>query len=229
MKILTHCLFIFLFTLIVSSHCDAQARVGLFAGSQTTTANYTVNGATQPTKSKFGIHGGMGMKVPFEGHLYFYPSLSYYQFGYDVTFNKQSIPPDSFAVDNSVSIHQVNIDPVLQFDITKNPSHFYIRLGPSFQVLISGKEKFNKSSGDPVDRKMALGLYEDYGRMLVSIVPAAGYETASGFFFNFQYSLGLTSINNADGGPRILERMAGLSVGYFLKNKKIVIDTRNKE
>jgi hypothetical protein len=222
MNHLTYGILIFLCALIISSHSHAQARVCVFAGGQTTNVNYSIHGVKQPTDSKFGIHGGVGMKVNFEGHLYFFPSISYYQFGYDVCFNKQSIPPDSFATDNSVSIHQLNIDPVLQFDIGKRPSHFFLRAGPSFQFIISGKEKFTKSAGDMVDRKMELGMYEDYGRILVSLVPAVGYENASGFYFNFQYTLGLTSMSNADGGPQILPRMAGLTLGYYFKSKKIV-------
>ena len=229
MKHLTHGFIVFLSTLIISHPCHAQARVCFFAGGQTTTVNYAIENVKQPANSKFGIHGGVGMKVNFENHLYFFPSISYYQFGYDVSFNHKSIPPDSFAKDNSVSIHQLNIDPVLQYDIGKNPSHFFLRAGPSFHFIISATEKFNTETGGFVNRKMEVGMYEDYGRILVSFVPAVGYESASGFYCNFQYTLGLINMCNADGGPRILERMAGLTVGYYLKNKKIVIDTRNRE
>jgi outer membrane protein with beta-barrel domain len=229
MNNLTCCILVFLSALIISSHSHAQVRLSLFAGGQSTNVKYSIHEVKQPTESKFGFHGGLGMKVNFEGHLYFFPSMSYYQFGYDVSYNKKSNPPDSLATANSVRMHQLHIDPVLQFDIGKTPSHFFLRAGPSFQFVISGKEKYTKSAGELVDQKMNLGIYEDYGRILVSLVPAIGYETASGFYVDFQYTLGLTSMCNVDNGPQILQRMAGVTLGYYFKNKKIVIDTKNKE
>jgi len=209
--------------------CFAQAKVGFFAGPQTSTVQYKIQDVKQSSEAKYGFHAGVGMKVDFEERLYFFPAISYSKAGYKVAFNRQAIPPDSSAKDNNTSLHEVDLDLHLQVDLGKQLGHFFLRGGPSFNIIASGKEKFHVNSGETIDRKMKLGLYSPYGRFLVSAVAALGYETASGFYVNLQYAHGLTSINNADDGPQILQRVIGLNMGIFLHSKKIVLDTRNKE
>ena len=219
----------FLISVIGCCCCFAQARVGLFAGPQTSTVQYSIRDVKQSTEFKYGFHAGVGMKVDFEERLYFFPAISYSITGYKVKFTKQATPPDSAAKDNNTSFHQVNVDLHLQVDLGKQPNHFFLKGGPEFNVIASGKEKFQLNTGETIDRKMKLGLYSPYGRFLVSLVAALGYETSSGFYVNLQYAHGLTSINNADNGPQILQRVIGLNIGIFLHSKKIVLDTKNKE
>jgi len=209
--------------------CIGQARVFVFAGPQTSTANYSIRNAKQTTASKYGFRVGLGMKVDFDEHLYFSPALSFSKTGYKVTFDRPASPPDSSAKDNNTSIGQVDLDLHLQVDLGDQPNHFFINGGPTFNFLVSGKEQYHLSAGEPVNRKMNLGLYSAYGRFLAAFVTAVGYETASGFYVNVQYSHGLISMNNADEGPHILQRAIGINLGMFLHSKKLVIDTKNKE
>jgi hypothetical protein len=219
----------FLISVIAGSNCFAQARVFLFAGPQTSTARYTISDVKQPTEFKYGFHAGAGMKVDFEGNLYFSPAISYSSTGYKVKFNRPAIPPDSSAKDNNTNIHQVDVDIPLQFDLGNGTNHLFLKVGPSFNIITSGKEKFHLNTGEEINREMKLGLYSSYGRFLVSLVTAVGYETSSGFYVNLQYAHGLTSINNADEGPQILQRVIGLNIGIFLHSRKIVLNTKNKE
>jgi hypothetical protein len=91
-----------------------------------------------------------------------------------------------------------------------------------------GKETFNQSSGGSVSRNMKFG-FADYGRIGANFLAHFGYETGSGFVFFAQYTYGIGSINNADGGPHIFHRAFGISIGKYLNREKIVIDTRNRE
>jgi hypothetical protein len=211
----------FLISVIACCNCFAQVRVGFFAGPQTSPARYTIRDVKQSTAAKYGFHAGVGMKVDFENRLYFFPAISYSKTGYKVKFTKQATPPDSAAKDNNTNFNQVDLDLHLQFDLGNQPDHFFLRAGPSFNIIASGKEKFHLNTGETIDRKMKLGLYSPYGRFLVSLVTALGYETSSGFYVNLQYAHGLTSINNADDGPQILQRVIGLNIGIFLHSKKI--------
>jgi hypothetical protein len=69
----------------------------------------------------------------------------------------------------------------------------------------------------------------DYGHFSANMLMQLGFETGSGFFMFAQYTHGMASTNNEDNGPKIRHRAYGISLGFYLNRKKIVIDTRNKE
>jgi hypothetical protein len=196
---------------------------------QSNNARYLVTNVEQKTKMKVGFHAGMNMKVPFENKLFFTPTVAYSLKGYDVTFTQYTNPPDANAADNSTTIHTFEISPLLQYDFNSSPSHVFIRVGPSIDVQLFGKEKYNLRSGTAVSRKMNFDLAGDYGLFGASLISQVGYETASGFSVFAHYTHGIGSIVNLDGGPKVYHRIFGISVGKYLKKNKIVMDTRNKE
>jgi hypothetical protein len=59
--------------------------------------------------------------------------------------------------------------------------------------------------------------FGDYGHYLASAILQIGFESKNGVFVYGHYNYSLTSMNNADGGPRIGNRAAGLSIGKYLK------------
>ncbi len=207
----------------------AQTQPGIFAGVHSSKSRYLINDAKQSTKMKMGFQLGGNIKVPFESRLFFVPSLSYSLKGYDVTFNQAATPPDANAKDNSTTLHTIEISPLLEYDFNSNPSHLFIRFGPSIDVLISGNEKYNLQSGGSVSRKMNIGISGDYGKFGASLIGQFGYETATGLTFYVHYTHGVGNIVNKDGGPKIYNSLFGISVGKYLKKNKIVIDTRNKQ
>lgn len=215
------------FILFVFS-CSAQSLFGIFAGAQTTTAKYTIADVKQPTEYKYGFSAGVGWKIPFDVNLFFSPAAFYSLKGYKVKFNSYAYPPDLKATDNNTTIHTFELAFLLQYDLGKNPGHFFIKAGPSLDFQLKGKEKFNLNSGGSVDRNMVYS-YGEYGRFAANLLLLPGFETRSGFVISAQCSLGLTNLSNADGGPQILHRAYGFSIGKYINKKKIVIDTRNKE
>jgi Outer membrane protein beta-barrel domain len=219
----------FLFLLIAftcTSH--AQNLFGIFAGPQTTTSKYTLADTKQPGKYKYGFQAGACLKIPFETRLFFSPAAFYSLKGYKVKFNRPSYPPDSLAIDNNTIIHTFELAFLLQFDLGKQPDHFFIKAGPSLDFQIAGREKFNLQNGSSVDRRMVYSFGE-YGHYSVSLLTQLGFETHSGFVVFAQYTLGLSNISNADYGPQIKHRTIGISVGKYFNKKKVVLDTRNKE
>lgn len=209
-------------------HASSQVSWNVFAGPQATSAKYRIQEVKQPTENKIGLQAGVGMKVPFEGNLYFSPGIFYSMKGYKVAFNKSAFPPDITAMDNNTRIHTVETAFLLQLDFTNQPGHTFIKFGPSLDFQLFGREKFNTTNNTTVDRKMKFG-YSDYGHYAANFLVQFGYEAESGFLIYWQYTYGLGSINNADDGPRIRHRGFGLSIGKYLKRKKIVMDTRNRE
>lgn len=214
--------------LLLSLNASSQNQLLVFAGPQATTADYKVEGLKQKTSMKYGFQAGAGIKIPFENKLFFSPSVFYSMKGYKVTFTRFALLPDADAKDNNTTIHTFEIAPMLQYDFSNEPGHAFIKAGPSMDLQLIGREKFNLMAGGSVNRKMKFS-FGDYGYVAMNLIGQLGYETSSGFIIFAQYSHGLASISNLDGGPVIKHRAYGISIGKYLNRKKIVIDTRNKE
>jgi len=210
-------LFVFL-TLFVANSLKSQVIYGVFAGPQVTDVRYKLNYVKQETKMKYGVNAGFQFKIPFENRLFFSPSVMYNLRGYDVSFDSPSYPPDSSAIDNETSMHTFELAFLLQHDFKLKPGHFFIRIGPSLDFVLTGKETFNTKSSTVVDRKMKFG-FADYGHYLASAIFQAGYETAGGIYFYAHYNYGLVSLNNFDGGPGIFNTAGGISVGKYFRKK----------
>ena len=206
----------------------SQVTLGVFGGPQMTTAKYKVEEEKQPTEFKTGFQLGGTLKIPFDNQLYFGPAVYYSMKGYKVTLNKPSFPPTELATNNETTIHTIEIAPLLQLDFSPRPSHWFIKFGPAIDLAFSGKEKFDTRDGKTVERSMHFSFTE-YGRFTAQGILHFGYETQKGLFVFAHYAEGMGSLNNADNGPRIKHRIAGISVGWFFHKNPNVMDTRVKE
>ncbi len=198
----------------------SQVQFGIFGGPHISSTTYSIKSATQPTDTKVGFHLGAGYKIPFDGILFFSPSISYAMRGYKVQFNQPSFPPDLLAIDNNTTFHEIDVDPLLQFDLSKKASHPFIKIGPSFNFILSGKENYNLATGESVDRNMKFSTTNSYGRYNASLVGQFGFETSRGFIIYAYYLRGLISMNNEEQGPSIYNSMYGITLGKFLKSRK---------
>ncbi|MBS1620666.1 MAG: PorT family protein [Bacteroidetes bacterium] len=224
MKIVPLLSFVFLFSTTVHS----QVQTGLFAGPQLTTADYSVQGDRQNTSNKYGFQLGMNFKVPFDNNLFFAPQVFYSLKGYKSTFTQHVYPPDATATDNNTTIHTLELAALLQVDFSKNPQHWFLRIGPTLDFQLFGHEKFHLLNSDYISRSMKYG-FNEYGRYAANAMVQFGYESATGFSIYLNYGYGLTNINNVDDGPNIRHRVVGISFGKYFRNNKIVSDTRNKQ
>jgi outer membrane protein with beta-barrel domain len=207
-------------TLLYCISAISQTQLGILGGVHGSSALYAIKNVKQPTDFKFGFHVGVNCKIPFDNRLTFIPTLSYSMMGYKATFNQPSYPPDLLAKDNDTRMHEIDVDPLLQYDLTKTSDHFFLRAGPSFNFVISGQEKFNLSTGETIDRNMKFSVTGGYGRYLAGIIAQVGYETSRGVTIYAQYMQQLMSMNNELDGPNIRNRMVGVTVGKFLPTRK---------
>ncbi|MFN8291239.1 MAG: porin family protein [Chitinophagaceae bacterium] len=202
----------------------SQAEFGAFAGPQITYASYftpeiNLGKTKQKTEMKYGFQAGGMMRVQFEGRFFFAPMVFYSLKGYKVTLTRPSLPPDSLATDNNTTIHTIEFAPLFQFNFSDAPAHLFIKAGPSIDLQLFGKERFNKSNSTAVDRNMKFSFDSDYGRFGANLLLQFGYETSSGFVISGQYTLGFGSIVNEEGGASIYHRTAGITFGkYFRRN-----------
>lgn len=210
-----------LIIICISLFSRAQLQIALFGGPQATSAHYTVRDIKQPNDYKLGVMAGAGLKVEFENQLYFFPAMYYSLKGYKVTLNDPAFPPTEYAKNNNTTIHTIEIAPLLQVDFSKKPSHFFVRFGPAIDFAIKGREKFdtaNNGHTGTIDRDMVFS-FDEYGRYTASGNIHFGYETQKGFMIFAHYAHGIGSLNNNDGGPVILHRIFGLSVGWLITPK----------
>lgn len=205
--------------LAINNTLQAQNRLGIFAGPQITRAKYRINEAHQPVTARYGMSAGLTYKVVFDNQLFFTPALFYSQKGYKVTFNQQATPPSRMALNNDVRVHTLETALLLHYDFSTQPGHFFIKAGPSFDISLAGREKFDTLSGSkPVSRPMTFS-FASYGYTTTSMMLHLGYETKNSLFFSVFYSHGMGNFNNADDGPDIRHRVAGLNLGYYFKRK----------
>ena len=202
--------------LFVSHFATAQTRYNFFVGPQITTAKYNVRDIKQSTDFKFGFQLGVGAKIEFEKQLYFSPAVYYSYKGYKVTLNQAAAPPDLTAINNNTSIHTFETAFLLQYDFKNKPTHFFIKLGPSLDFQLYGKEKAELIDGSKINRSMKYG-YIGYGRYAASAILQFGYEMSNNFFVYAHYAHGLSNLNNADAGPSIKHRVMGITVGKYFK------------
>ena len=198
---------------------NAQTRFGFFAGPQMTYTKYSINSIKQESTPKFGFQAGATWKIPFEERLSFSPAAFYSLKGYKVDYNRRPFPPDTLATNNNTTFHTFELAFLLQLDLGKGPGHFFVKAGPSIDFQLAGKEKFSESDTVFIDRKLKFD-FGSYGHYGANLLVQFGYEAPKGFFIFGQYTHGVGSINNADGGPLIRHRAVGVSVGTFLGRKK---------
>jgi hypothetical protein len=208
--------------LLLSVTVNSQVEYGIFAGPQVTGVRYMIDKKKQESSLKIGINAGFQMKIPFENGLSFAPSIMYNLRGYKVKFERRVFPPDSTAVDNNTRFHTLELAFLLQHDFSVEDNHCFIRFGPSLDFALFGNEKFNTTMNTKVDRAMKFS-FGDYGHYLASAIVQFGYETQSGLFFYAHYNYSLTTMNNADNGPGIGNRAAGITVGKWLSPGKHTI------
>jgi hypothetical protein len=220
MRIKILAIFIFL---VACQRGLTQVKFAALAGPQFTGARYTINEKKQSTSYKAGLMAGIGLKVPFENRLYFFPSVYYSLKGYKVDFNTPSYPPTQLAVNNNTTIHTIEVAPLFQVDLSPNLSHPFIRFGASVDFALGGKESFDTLNASGIRgnvRHKMLFAYTDYGRYTASGLLHFGYESSKGWMLYASYTHGIGSLNNADYGPHILHRIIGITGGYYFAEKQ---------
>jgi hypothetical protein len=192
----------------------AQTGFALIGGMQAVSVNYKVRDIKQTTSFKPGFIIGASYKIEFEKNIFFSPAVFYSYKGYKVTLDQSAYPPDVEAIKNNVAVHTLELAPMLEYDFSLSAKHFFIKAGPSLDIQLHGKEKVTLINETTVSRTMKYGFAE-YGRYAGSVILQFGYKFSKDCFVQAYYSHGLANLNNADNGPNIKYRIAGMSFGRY--------------
>lgn len=210
---------VLLVMIVMSFGQTAQAQVRIFGGPQLVSAKYHIRNVKQDYSFKASFMAGLNLQYQLEGPFYFSPLLYYSQKGYKVTFNQKAVPPDTAALNNDTRINTIVLAPLFQFNLSAAESHWFVRFGPGFDFNVSGQEVFDSTGGKQVDRAMSFSSLA-YSPATAFAAIQVGYEHENGLILFAHYEHGLSNLNNADLGPMILHRVAGVSVGWKLGRKK---------
>jgi hypothetical protein len=196
-----------------------KTEFGILAGPQITSSHYVLHGITQKTNAKTGGHLGLIARIPFEGNLFFSPSLVYSLKGFEVALTDTSSNPGIEAVGNSVRLHTLELAPLFTVYFSSAGTRPFVQFGPAADYAVFGNEAVRLKNGSTQSRSMYFAS-DGYGRITASLLFRFGIETRSGLFFNAHYNHGLGSLNQNDYGPSIKHRIAGISVGKIFSRKQ---------
>lgn len=199
---------------------NLSAQLTIYGGPQVTSAQYSIRDFSQETEHKLGFMGGVGLKSLIEGPAYFSPMLFFSRKGYKVSFDRPGFPPDSAAANNNTTINTIELAPLVQFDFSKSASYAFFRFGPSFDFNLSGTETFDSLANNNSRTQKMLFDFGRYSHATISVNGHLGYQHKSGFTLFAFANIGLSSLNNADRGPKIFHRVGGVALGWKLGKKR---------
>jgi hypothetical protein len=199
--------------LLIASVCFAtsafsQTSVGFTAGTSIATirSNANANGTTKTTDSKAGFTAGVLANCAITGHLSVQPALNFIQKGGESDNDKSTL--------NYLEL------PVNIIYNTNDHYGFFIGVGPTLSVGLSGKETYTYNGQSQTD-DLKFGKDKDLKRMEFSTNASAGYRFPVGLQLAVNYNLGLTNlITHPTGGDKATIRYVGIRLGYLISSYK---------
>jgi hypothetical protein len=213
-------------SILIASAAHAQISLGAQAGAsfaKSKTDNFaSITGFELDTKNRIGFTGGLVADIPIgESGLRLMPELNFVQKGLkaegsiEIDFLGQIVTAQT---DASVNLNYLDLPVNLAYAIEAGNGRFIIGAGPYASYGLSGNIKVKVSALDQSEEEtqdVDFGSGEDeIKRMDFGANFMAAYVMNNGFLVKFNYSLGLTNLNNSSEGDW-KNRHFGLTVGYF--------------
>jgi hypothetical protein len=188
---------------------SAQTRFGINAGAVLANLKGEEAGEEQELDSKIGITAGIRADVPLSENFRFRPGLNFVQKG-----GKQEFDFLGTQIKSTLTLNYLELPLNFVYNAPAGNGKFFIGAGPVFGFGISGKNKV-ESGGEEQTEDINFGDAEDEvksfefaGNVL------AGYECASGLYFQANYNPGFSNLSNAPDSE-LKTTYFGLRIGYF--------------
>jgi hypothetical protein len=184
---------------VLTAATAQSIKYGAKAGVNFATLN--VDDDAIDTSIKTSFHVGGVAEIMISEKFYFQPELLFSSQG-------ASYESSGFGItDGKLIASYLNLPLMGKFYPVEG---FSIQAGPQVGLLLSAKDKYEimgvsqeedvKDSFKSIDFGVNLGL---------------GYALPSGLFIDARYNLGLSDINDSDGGPKINNGVIQVSVGFL--------------
>ena len=188
---------------------SAQTRFGINAGAVLANLKGEEGGEEQELDSKIGITAGIRADVALSENFRFRPGLNFVQKG-----GKEEFDFLGTEIKSSITLNYLELPLNFVYNAPAGNGKFFIGAGPVFGFGLSGKNKV-ESGGEEQTEDVNFGDAEDEvksfefaGNVL------AGYECASGLYFQANYNPGFSNLSNAPDSE-LKTTYFGLRIGYF--------------
>lgn len=198
---------------IAANIVTAQTKIGIRVGGNMSTAQVVDSGVSQKNHYVNGINAGIFLKVPFEGVLYFSPSINYSRRGYAFTHSTGPVIKTENNVNYVDLIPELSVD----FPVGKNKNSFLnLSVGPMLGIAVSGKERNTFANNSVVTSKMIFN-YTNFSRFDAGVTGSLSL-TLNKLIVGTSYYYGLANVENDESLLRnIQNRSFVITVGYYLK------------
>ena len=171
---------------------SAQTRFGINAGAVLANLKGEEGGEEQEMDSKIGITAGIRADVGLSENFRFRPGLNFVQKG-----GKQEFDFLGTQIKSTITLNYLELPLNFVYNAPAGNGKFFIGAGPVLGFGLSGKTKV-ESGGEEQTEDVNFGDAEDEvksfefaGNVL------AGYECASGLYFQANYNPGFSNLSNA--------------------------------
>jgi hypothetical protein len=206
---------LFSLMLLLNYSIAQKASFGITAGATFASYKATVDIASITSETKTGFNVGLVMSSPISKNISFRPELKYVQKGGSYTEEGYS---------DKITVSYIELPMDFVFNTGTSKGMFFGGLGPSFNIGLSGKDKWDYGDGDAGedDVKFGNGADDSFKPFEFGVNVLAGYQFAGGFFISANYNAGLNNISNDDDpefDTKYHNRYFGLNIGIMFKRK----------
>lgn len=181
---------------------------GFGVGGQMTTAKYKDSfGVSKSTSSKYGFRAYWMGRVNLEGNIFFSPEVGYTLKGFTVK------SPEAGVAEQEIVLHYFEVKLLQEYTFNEK---FFIKVGPSISGAITGNMKSLSTTGLRSNSKLPFN-FGAWGRFEACINICGGIHFGNGWIAELALSDGLSSIYDGDDGPKVKNRLVGLSIGKYLR------------
>lgn len=188
---------------------SAQTRFGINAGAVLANLKGEEGGEEQELDSKIGITAGIRADVALSENFRFRPGLNFVQKG-----GKEEFDFLGTEIKSSITLNYLELPLNFVYNAPAGNGKFFIGAGPVFGFGLSGKNKVESGGEEQTedvnfgDGEDELKSFEFAGNVL------AGYECASGLYFQANYNPGFSNLSNMPDSE-LKTTYFGLRIGYF--------------
>ncbi|MBI3136948.1 MAG: PorT family protein [Sphingobacteriales bacterium] len=196
-----------------------KSRVGFSTGYTSSNMYGKIGGERVTDDPKSGISFGLLVDAPIgKSHISFQPSLNYVQKG-RVTFNENT---RANTLKEWIAIRYAELHANFLYNTNGPRGNWFIGGGPTFAVDLPSK-KVSKTDALKTETNLNFGKESnsdlrgvDYGGNLLT-----GYRLKCGFFFAFNYTVGIRNLVPVQDGNdnNIRNHCWGIRVGLLINNK----------
>ena len=204
----TFCLFITLIVLMNFSIAQ-KTTIGIQAGATFASYKATIENLSATSKTKVGFTAGLALSAPLGKNFSFRPELNFVQKG--GKYNEE-------GYSDKLMLNYIELPLNFVYNTSSFHNGFFIGAGPSFNVGLSGKDKWKdgSESGEDDIKFGSDGDY-DFKALEIGLNVLAGYQFSGGFFIAANYNAGLNdiSLENAGENTKYHNRYFGIRIGYM--------------